>query len=84
MDIFQPLQGGVLLRLNGAYSEAKLFTLDDVVYAKSGSTYIKLMGAGRTSKPKTSWSKLSINHHLTYPMDVMTLGKIMIPSLQVV
>lgn len=58
---FTPIEGAkALMYSNGRYSEAPLYHRKHELYAKSGSSFIKLhpMGGG-TSKPKTFWQDLS-------------------------
>lgn len=55
MPLFNPLGGSVVLRSRGSYLEAPLYECDKVVYAKKGSSFIKLLDLNRTSQDKTFW-----------------------------
>lgn len=58
MSFFTPLEGTVLLRSRGSYSEAKLFSRDGKVYAKRGSSFVKLLSHELTSVNKLNWCQI--------------------------
>lgn len=56
MDYFTILPGSAaILRVNGVYRQTELYHRADAVYAKHGSGFVKLVGAGATSAPAIRW-----------------------------
>jgi hypothetical protein len=58
MSFFNPLEGSVLLRSKGSFTEAKIFERNGQIYAKRGNAYIRLMTHERTSVDKLFWSEI--------------------------
>lgn len=75
MTFFVPLEGShVLLRRNGTYSEAPIFTYNDILYAKSGSGYARLKPSGNTSVSKLHWEEIDLDPTAgTYAPDTFNL-----------
>ena len=83
MSSFQPLQGDVVLRSNGTYIEAKLFSFKEEVYAKKGNAFLKLKQDGDTSVRRIYWEQLEIQRTLIYPMGLMTLAKPKLTAVEI-
>jgi hypothetical protein len=61
MDFFTPIPDAkALLCTNGAYAEAPLFHMSQEIYAKKGSSYIKLRSDRGTTSRATHWKTLHI------------------------
>lgn len=61
MEFFSPIPDAkVVLHRQGSYSEAALFEMNQEIYAKKGSTYIKLHGNRATTAKNTYWKTLHI------------------------
>lgn len=58
MSFFTPLEGTALLRFRGSFTEAKLFERNSQIYAKRGSSFVRLLSHERTSVDKLFWSEI--------------------------
>ena len=61
MNFFQPLDGHVLLRHQGVFSEHQLYVLGNELFARKGNGYIRLYENNATSKSKVFWQDLRMN-----------------------
>lgn len=56
MDYFTPLEGANAITINrGVYRQVALYLRGDVIYARSGNGFVKLMAHGITSSPSAKW-----------------------------
>lgn len=61
MEFFQPIEGHTLLRSNGAFSEHQLYVDDqNLLYARKGNSYLRLLDNAATSRANTFWDDLRI------------------------
>lgn len=65
MNHFHQLEGEqVILRSGGVFKQVDLFERDDILFAKHGSGYVRLLDKGQTSHPKTFWDEMSVRHKI--------------------
>ncbi len=64
MNFFEPLDGHVILRANGIYSEHQLYHHNYELFARKGNGYIRLLDNQATSRSRVFWSDMpfEINH----------------------
>lgn len=73
-DLFHKIEGeAVVLRSKGLFHQTDLYIRKDVVYAKKGSGYVRLISDGRTSHPDTFWEYVSVDIEVG-PFGHLTLG----------
>lgn len=80
MPFFESLEGSVLLIQNGTFTEAKIFTLDDHVFAKKGSGFIRLLKDRRTSANKVFWEQIEIDETFSFKMGRMVIRSELVPT----
>lgn len=62
MNHFSPIDAHVVLRTSGVYSEHQLFVdKEDLVYARKGNGYIRLLDHQATTKPGIFWDNLTMS-----------------------
>ena len=73
MPFFESIEGSVLLLSNGTFTEAKIFTFEDHVFAKRGAGYIRLLKDGYTSANKVFWQSIEIDESFSFKMGRMVI-----------
>lgn len=66
MNFFEPLDGHVILRANGVYSEHQLYHHNHEIFARKGNGYLRLLDHQATSRSKVFWSDMEFetNHNI--------------------
>lgn len=74
MNFFEPVEDSfVLLLRNGVYTEAKLYTRGNLLYAKQGTGYVRLHPSGTSSVNRLYWKEIfsSRGRHQTKGCDLV-------------
>lgn len=71
MNLFQPIDGTVVLYTKGHYNEAALFTLNDGIYAQHARGFIRLKDSDNTSAPGVYWRMIETPTEYTFSMGKM-------------
>lgn len=58
MPFFTPIDGSVVLRSRGRFTEAKLHQCEGAIFARYGSSFIRLKRDGATSLDRVHWNKI--------------------------
>ena len=74
MNFFQPLDGYVLLRHQGVFSEHQVYALDNQLFARKGNGYIRLLENNATSKSKVFWQDLHLSQKIRSHMGRLILA----------
>lgn len=68
MTFFNPIDGSVVLRNRGRFTEAKLYECDGDIFAKYGAGFIRLKRNEATSLPSVFWVKIDSTASWTYDL----------------